>query len=119
MAVTQQSMKSMSSDIDEHLLKTVGVAPGEAAPIDLMLATAQVAREQLSRRWVRTQALERADKARRVYYLSMEFYMGRSLTNTMINLGIKGICRKALYDVRMHACCSVSVFPCAPCDITC
>ena len=46
MAVTQQSMKSMSSDIDEHLLKTVGVAPGEAAPIDLMLATAQVAREQ-------------------------------------------------------------------------
>jgi starch phosphorylase len=88
MAVTQQSMKSMSSDIDEHLLKTVGVAPGEAAPIDLMLATAQVAREQLSRRWVRTQALERADKARRVYYLSMEFLIGRTLGNALAALDL-------------------------------
>ena len=90
MAVTQQSMKSMSSDIDEHLLKTVGVAPGEAAPIDLMLATAQVAREQLSRRWVRTQALERADKARRVYYLSMEFLIGRTLGNALAALDLTG-----------------------------
>ena len=35
----------------------------------------------------------------RVYYLSLEFYMGRSLTNTMINLGIQGACDEALYQV--------------------
>jgi glucan phosphorylase len=36
----------------------------------------------------------------RVYYLSLEFYMGRSLTNTMINLGIQGACDEALYQVK-------------------
>ena len=35
-----------------------------------------------------------------LYYLSLEFYMGRSLTNTMINLGIQGACDEALYQVR-------------------
>lgn len=35
----------------------------------------------------------------RVYYLSMEYYMGRSLGNTMVNLGIEGECDEALYQV--------------------
>ncbi len=35
----------------------------------------------------------------RVYYLSMEFYMGRTLTNTMINLGFRDVCADALYQV--------------------
>ena len=37
---------------------------------------------------------------KRVYYLSLEFYMGRSLTNTMINLGIQGACDEAMYQVQ-------------------
>ena len=35
----------------------------------------------------------------RVYYLSLEFYMGRSLQNTMINIGINGACDEAMYQV--------------------
>ncbi|KAH7972641.1 hypothetical protein HPB52_014421 [Rhipicephalus sanguineus] len=35
----------------------------------------------------------------RVYYLSLEFYMGRSLTNTMVNLGIQNACDEALYQM--------------------
>ncbi|KAG0722362.1 Glycogen phosphorylase [Chionoecetes opilio] len=35
----------------------------------------------------------------RVYYLSLEYYMGRSLTNTMINLGIQSACDEALYQL--------------------
>ena len=35
----------------------------------------------------------------RVYYLSLEYYMGRALTNTMINLGIQGECDEAMYQV--------------------
>ena len=40
-----------------------------------------------------------AQDPKRVYYLSLEFYMGRSLTNTMINLGIQGACDEAMYQV--------------------
>lgn len=35
----------------------------------------------------------------RVYYLSLEFYMGRTLSNTMINLGIQSSCDEALYQL--------------------
>ena len=36
----------------------------------------------------------------RVYYLSMEYYMGRSLTNAMVNLGIDSEVEEALFEVR-------------------
>ena len=74
--------------IEAHLLKTVGVAPAQATPTDLMQAVAQVAREQLSSRWVETQARERAAQARRVYYLSMEFLIGRTLGNALAALDL-------------------------------
>ena len=35
----------------------------------------------------------------RVYYLSLEFYMGRTLQNTMINLGLQNACDEAIYQV--------------------
>ncbi|MCM2341795.1 glycogen/starch/alpha-glucan phosphorylase [Rhodoferax sp.] len=74
--------------INTHLLHTVGVAPDRASASDLMQATAQVARAQLSRRWVTTQEQERTQKARRVVYLSMEFLMGRTLSNALAALDL-------------------------------
>ena len=35
----------------------------------------------------------------RVYYLSLEYYMGRTLTNTTMNLGIQSACDEAMYQV--------------------
>ena len=35
----------------------------------------------------------------RVYYLSMEYYMGRSLTNAMVNLGVDCEVEEALFEV--------------------
>ena len=52
--------------VDRQLLNVLGVAPTHASKSDLMRAVAQLAREQLSRRWVATDAADRADKARRV-----------------------------------------------------
>ena len=74
--------------INAHLLHTVGVSPDRASASDLMQATAQVARAQLSNRWVTTQAQERTQKARRVVYLSMEFLMGRTLSNALAALDL-------------------------------
>lgn len=78
----------LPEQINAHLLHTVGVEPERASPCDLMQATAQVARAQLSRRWVATQSQERKQKARRVVYLSMEFLMGRSLSNALAALNL-------------------------------
>jgi starch phosphorylase len=95
--------------IDEHLLKTLGVEAAQAGPGDLLRAVAHLAREQLAERLVRTHAADRADKARRVYYLSMEFLMGRTLGNALAALDLTdgaaaGAARHAqhLEDVATH-----------------
>ena len=87
----------VEGNVDQLLLAVVGVAPGEASAADLMQATARLARRELSQRWVQTQAAERADKARRVYYLSMEFLIGRTLTNALAALGLREDAAAALH----------------------
>ena len=79
---------ALAAQIEAHLLSTVGVASEDASPTDLMQAVAQVARQQLSQRWVETQKRQRAAKARRVVYLSMEFLMGRTLSNALAALDL-------------------------------
>lgn len=39
----------------------------------------------------------------RIYYLSLEFYMGRTLQNTMVNLGLQNACDEAIYQVKSWA----------------
>ncbi|MGB4360192.1 MAG: glycogen/starch/alpha-glucan phosphorylase [Rhodoferax sp.] len=90
------STASPAEQINAHLLHTVGVTPDRASPSDLMLATAQVARAQLSERWVATQEEERSQRARRVVYLSMEFLMGRTLSNALAALNLTDGAAKGL-----------------------
>ncbi len=82
------AIRDLATEIHRHLLHTIGVAPSCATQTDLMRAVAQVARQQLSQRWVETQARERDSKARRVVYLSMEFLMGRTLSNALAALNL-------------------------------
>ena len=84
--------------INEQLLKTVGVAADQATPTELMQAVSQVARQQLSERWVRTQAADREGKARRVYYLSMEFLIGRTMSNALAALDLTGPAAQGLTE---------------------
>ncbi len=76
--------------IEEHLLATVAAEPATATPTEMMNAVAQLARAQLARRWVASQQRDRQAKARRVYYLSMEFLMGRTMGNALDALGLRG-----------------------------
>ncbi len=84
----------LGAELERQLLDHVGVAPADASAADLMAGVAQLAREQLSQRWVATQAAQRG--SRRVCYLSMEFLMGRTLGNALAALDLQGQAADAL-----------------------
>ncbi|MDD1605776.1 MAG: glycogen/starch/alpha-glucan phosphorylase [Methylococcaceae bacterium] len=55
--------------------------------------------DRLTERWKKTYNAYKDQDCRRAYYLSMEFLMGRTLSNAMINLGINDVIDKVLYDL--------------------
>ena len=62
------------------------VAPEDAGPREQFEAVAAAIRDVLSQRWVRTQQEYDRANPKQVYYLSMEFLIGRSLANNITNL---------------------------------
>ena len=82
--------------LERQLLCSVAAEPASACADERYDALAALAREQLGARWVETQRSDRDQKARRVYYLSMEFLIGRSLNNALSALGLRGAAEAAL-----------------------
>ncbi|MDP9348338.1 MAG: glycogen/starch/alpha-glucan phosphorylase [Gemmatimonadota bacterium] len=82
--------------ISEHVTYTLARDRARATERDLYVSTALTIRDQLAERWAATQAAYRENDAKRVYYLSLEFLMGRTLGNAMISLGLEGATAEAL-----------------------
>ncbi|MDR1817758.1 MAG: glycogen/starch/alpha-glucan phosphorylase [Puniceicoccales bacterium] len=70
--------------------------PSTATLHDWWLATCQMAKDRVLDRLIRTQAVHNNANARRVYYLSLEYLMGRLLRNNLSNDGILQHTRDAL-----------------------
>ncbi|OQE18059.1 hypothetical protein PENFLA_c022G06081 [Penicillium flavigenum] len=61
--------------------------------------TALAFRDRLIIEWNRTQQRQTFTDQKRVYYLSLEFLMGRTLDNAMLNVGLKDVARDGLSDL--------------------
>jgi starch phosphorylase len=64
-----------------------------------MMAFSHVIRDRLIERWMETQRNYYRHDAKRVYYLSMEFLIGRSLVNSLLNMDIYDACTEALHKL--------------------
>ena len=71
---------------ERHLSFDNVVDPATASPRQRYEALARSVRDVLSQRWVRTDQTYERERSKRVDYLSMEFLIGRSLTNNIANL---------------------------------
>jgi glycogen phosphorylase len=72
--------------LERHLLFNDLIDPSTAGARQTFEAAARSVRDVLSRRWSLTQRTYHRENPKRIYYLSMEFLIGRSLTNNITNL---------------------------------
>jgi len=94
-----ENVANVKKSFNRHLHYTIIKDRHVSTPRDYYFSLANVVKDHLVSRWIRTQQHYYETDPKRVYYLSLEFYMGRSLTNTMINLGIQGACDEAMYQL--------------------
>lgn len=87
---------SIKKNIVHHLVSFQGRDPERSGNSDIYKALAYTVRDILVEKWISTQKTFYAKKKKRVYYLSLEFLIGRSLENCLLSLGIYDQAKEAL-----------------------
>ncbi|XP_069821409.1 glycogen phosphorylase, muscle form [Dendropsophus ebraccatus] len=94
-----ENVSELKKNFNRHLHFTLVKDRNVANRRDYYFALAHTVRDHLVGRWIRTQQHYYEHDPKRIYYLSLEFYMGRTLQNTMVNLGLENACDEAIYQL--------------------
>uniref|UniRef100_A0A672RUI5 Alpha-1,4 glucan phosphorylase n=1 Tax=Sinocyclocheilus grahami TaxID=75366 RepID=A0A672RUI5_SINGR len=94
-----ENVADLKTNFNRHLHFTLVKDRNVATKRDYYFALAHTVRDHLVGRWIRTQQHYYEKDPKRVYYLSLEFYMGRTLQNTMVNLALENACDEAIYQL--------------------
>ena len=97
----EMNVEAFKKSIVYKLIFLIGRSPREASQRDWLNATLHAVRDLVTEGWITTARQARKDDARRVYYLSMEFLIGRTLSNAMIAEGLYDIAQKALSELNV------------------
>ncbi len=94
----EMSVEGLKSDFAWHLRYTLAKGDTRVTRRDQYTAFATAVRDRLVERWISTQEEYGRQNTKRVYYLSLEFLIGRLLGNNVINLKADQLCRDALKE---------------------
>jgi starch phosphorylase len=93
------TVAALKSEVQRRLTYTIGKDNASASPRDWFVATALAARDRLVESWLASTRRNYVEDRRRVYYLSLEFLVGRILIDTLTNLGLTAAMRDALAEL--------------------
>src|SRR5262245_11671512 len=79
-----------------HLVFDHMVAPGKASMRQRFQAIGRSIRDVMAQRWLKTKETYYQENPKRIYYLSMEFLIGRSLENNILNMMIDPLIREVM-----------------------
>jgi len=90
---------SLQGSFARHLQYSLAKDEYTATPRDCFVSLALTVRDRLIERWIRTQQTYYDRDVKRVYYLSLEFLMGRTLGNALVNLDLEETASRALHEL--------------------
>src|SRR5438045_6411417 len=85
-----------------HLLYSLAKDQYSATARDRFMSLALTVRDRLIERWIATQQRYYRRDAKRVYYLSAEFLMGRALANNLLQLGLHDVAKAAMREMGLE-----------------
>jgi glycogen phosphorylase len=86
-------------DFKQYYVHLLGRDESCRSPYYAGEALSQTIRDRLMERWKATHQTYKSHDCRRAFYISMEFLMGRALSNAMLNLGVTDTVTQAMYDL--------------------
>ena len=92
-------VQSLKEALVYKLIFSLGCPPADATKTNWLNAALLVVRDLAAERWLQTTRYLRRENLRRVYYLSMEFLMGRALSNALIAEDVYDALREALAEL--------------------
>jgi starch phosphorylase len=96
---TAEQIAALKERILAKLVYVVGKNPAVASERDWFVATAFTVRDHIVERWINSTQETRRSNRKRVYYLSLEFLIGRLLSDSLMNLGMTEAMRAALAEL--------------------
>jgi starch phosphorylase len=90
---------SLQEAVFEYLRFHYGINWEDRNSRNIFPALSRTIKERLVERMLESEAVYRQKDMKRLYYLSIEFLIGRSLGNNLINLGLYNTCREALQEM--------------------
>lgn len=90
---------SIREDIKQHLRYTLAKDEYSQTEWDNYLSVVLALSDRLHDRWINTQQTYYNNDAKRVYYISMEYLIGRLLDNMLVNLGLQDVVAEALDEI--------------------
>lgn len=95
------NFKGLKTSILNHLKYTLARDTKTACTRDWWLAVCYAVRDRILERYIKTQYVHHTQKTRRIYYLSLEYMMGRLLRDSLFNTGLYHVIKEVLLDLNL------------------
>ena len=96
------TVEALKHSIAYKLMFTIGKDPSIANKHEWLNASLLAVRDRMVERWLRSSRAQLSQDVRQVYYLSMEFLMGRTLGNALLAMGIYDDLNQALDEMGLN-----------------